>query len=79
MISRVVRKKLFVDQLRVQGMIRELRDAVESGETLGLVSRATHLEESLVSHLALVSYVLEAMSEDDVGDELESTPPDSGE
>lgn len=65
MISREVRLKLDREQRRVLALLHDLRVAAEAGDTDGLVERAAHLEASLDAHLALVSYVLEAISDDE--------------
>jgi hypothetical protein len=48
----------------VLALLRDLRAAVDSGDTAGLAERASRLEESLDAHWALLSYVIEAISED---------------
>jgi hypothetical protein len=64
-ISQEVRRKLSREQRRMLAMLRDLRTAAEATDANALVSRASRLEESLDAHLAFVSYVLEALSDDD--------------
>ena len=74
MISPEVRDKLKREQRRVLGLLKELRASVDVGDMAGLALRANRLQQSLDAHLALVSYVLESLSDDGTWDD---EPPPS--
>ena len=73
MISPEVRDKLQREQRRVLGLLKELRASVDVGDMAGLALRANRLQQSLDAHLALVSYVLESLSDDGTWDD--EVPP----
>lgn len=65
MISLEVRRQIDRGQRRVLASLEELLVAAKRGDRDELAKRATNLKQSLGVHLELVTYVLDAIADDD--------------